>query len=377
MRSADGHPAHRARPPPAAADGQSQREPVIINDTQSPESAGCDSLPRAVLRAVLAAPGAASVCWRCCASPPGRDSRSATAASPRSWRARPSGVIESSYDALSGLYTRTGIRTARPGDRRRAHAQRTPWSALYIDCRPAACHQRQLRHARRRHRHRAARRADPRPPAARRACARVSPVTASRVLLPTGVDRRRALRRVAARRRRDAGRAAGRTRACSVSISIGVAPLETGRGGELAHSLAAAETACKAAKDRGRNRVEIYQAAEPEHRAPLLRHRRGRRSVREALDPRPAAAARAADPALRRTAREARPHFELLLRMIDENGSTVGPDTFLSAAMRYQLMADDRPLGRQRASSTLLKPHASSCSGQAVRVLRSTSPASP
>ena len=44
-----------------------------------------------------------------------------------------------------------------------------------------------------------------------------------------------------------------------VSISIGVAPLDT-EAGELMHSLAAAETACKAAKDRGRNRVETYQA---------------------------------------------------------------------------------------------------------------------
>ena len=32
------------------------------------------------------------------------------------------------------------------------------------------------------------------------------------------------------------------------------------------------------------------------------------------------------------------PHFELLLRMIDDNGETVGPDRFMSAAVRYQLM---------------------------------------
>ena len=43
-----------------------------------------------------------------------------------------------------------------------------------------------------------------------------------------------------------------------VSISVGVAPLERDVG-ELMHSLAAAETACKAAKDRGRNRVAVYQ----------------------------------------------------------------------------------------------------------------------
>ena len=43
-----------------------------------------------------------------------------------------------------------------------------------------------------------------------------------------------------------------------VSISIGVARFER-EARELMHSLAAAETACKAAKDRGRNRVAVYQ----------------------------------------------------------------------------------------------------------------------
>ena len=43
-----------------------------------------------------------------------------------------------------------------------------------------------------------------------------------------------------------------------VSISIGVAPFER-EARELMHSLAAAETACKAAKDRGRNRVAVYE----------------------------------------------------------------------------------------------------------------------
>jgi len=37
-------------------------------------------------------------------------------------------------------------------------------------------------------------------------------------------------------------------------------------------------------------------------------------------------------------AESARPHYELLLRMRDESGATVGPDSFLSAATRYQLM---------------------------------------
>ena len=43
-----------------------------------------------------------------------------------------------------------------------------------------------------------------------------------------------------------------------LSISLGVTPFN-GRDGEFGRSLAEAETACKAAKDRGRNRLETFQ----------------------------------------------------------------------------------------------------------------------
>src|SRR5580658_2089709 len=43
-----------------------------------------------------------------------------------------------------------------------------------------------------------------------------------------------------------------------VSISIGVSAVDP-KSNELVHAFAAAETACKAANDRGRNRVEVYQ----------------------------------------------------------------------------------------------------------------------
>ncbi len=119
------------------------------------------------------------------------------------------------------------------------------------------------------------------------------------------------------------------------SLSIGVAELASGSG-ELTHALAAAETACKAAKDRGRNRAEAYQAADES-------------VVRRFTDITIAASLRAAvaEDRLRldaqfilplAAAHGHPPHFELLLRMIDDDGETVGPDRFLSAANRYQLM---------------------------------------
>jgi len=119
------------------------------------------------------------------------------------------------------------------------------------------------------------------------------------------------------------------------SLSIGVAEHSQPEGG-LTHTLAAAETACKAAKDRGRNRAEAYQAADES-------------VVRRFTDITIAASVRAAvaEDRLRLDAQFILPldathghppHFELLLRMIDDEGVTIGPDRFLSAANRYQLM---------------------------------------
>ena len=72
-----------------------------------------------------------------------------------------------------------------------------------------------------------------------------------------------------------------------------------------------------------------------------------------------------------------RPHFELLLRMLDADGQTMGPDHFLSAAHRYQLMPEiDRWVVGE--ALRLLRPHAEllatspvvftiNCSGQSLK----------
>ena len=139
-----------------------------------------------------------------------------------------------------------------------------------------------------------------------------------------------------------------------ISISVGVALLDTAAG-ELMHSLAAAETACKAAKDRGRNRVEVYHPND----ASLVRrfadiNIAGR--LREAID----AGRFRLDAQLILPfagAESARPHYELLIRMIDDDGKTIGPDRFMSAAQRYQLMpAIDRWVLMKTIE--MLQPHA-------------------
>jgi diguanylate cyclase (GGDEF)-like protein len=120
-----------------------------------------------------------------------------------------------------------------------------------------------------------------------------------------------------------------------LSISLGVTPF-TGRDGDLGRSLAEAESACKAAKDRGRNRLETFQ----ENDVSIIRRFT---DINVATDVRSALA----ENRLRLVAQmivpfvegpHAKPHYELLLRMLDPEGNTIGPDRFLSAALRYQMM---------------------------------------
>jgi diguanylate cyclase (GGDEF)-like protein len=119
-----------------------------------------------------------------------------------------------------------------------------------------------------------------------------------------------------------------------VSVSLGVAPI--GRSANpLAHALATAEIACKAAKDRGRNRVEVFQDSDQSiirrHTDIMvigkLRDALGNDSFR--LD---------AQPILPLRSNYGRPRFELLIRMLGDHGEIIQPDKFLSAAERYQLM---------------------------------------
>ena len=157
------------------------------------------------------------------------------------------------------------------------------------------------------------------------------------------------------------GAAQGETR-LPVSISIGVAPLD-GSGEELAHVLAAAETACKAAKDRGRNRVEVYSQSD----VSIARRYADigiAGQLREAID----AGRLHLDAQLILPfagTDTARPHFELLLRMTNEAGKTMGPDSFLSAATRYQLMP---VIDRWVVNHVLeaLRPRASVLEGKAL-----------
>jgi len=119
-----------------------------------------------------------------------------------------------------------------------------------------------------------------------------------------------------------------------VSVCLGVAPIQRSDN-PLAHALATAEIACKAAKDRGRNRVEMFQDSD---HSIIRRHTDilviGQ--LRDALDNDKFRLD--AQPILPLRANYGRPRFELLIRMLGDRGEIIPPGKFLSSAERYQLM---------------------------------------
>jgi len=136
---------------------------------------------------------------------------------------------------------------------------------------------------------------------------------------------------------RDAIARAGLTaKSDSIPLSIcwGVAALPVGES-NFDHAMAAAEIACKAAKDRGRNRVEIYQDADVSIIRRLDDVQMASR-LRTALDE--GRFYLVAQPIASLLTQERVDRYELLLRLLDEDGETLQPQQFMSAAERYQLL---------------------------------------
>jgi diguanylate cyclase (GGDEF)-like protein len=119
-----------------------------------------------------------------------------------------------------------------------------------------------------------------------------------------------------------------------VSVSCGVASLVIMPQG-LARAMAAAELACKTAKNRGRNRVELYACEDNS----MMRSHDDAVAVgklRSALKTdRLLLYAQRITPLQNRSLPGG---YELLLRLRDEDGSLVAPGPLIAAAQRYQLL---------------------------------------
>ena len=120
-----------------------------------------------------------------------------------------------------------------------------------------------------------------------------------------------------------------------LGVSVGVVPI-TPQTDDVASLLSAADSACAAEKDAGRNRVYNYQ----ENDIDLMKRRKEMQwaaRISNALDENRFELFRQTIQPLQATG-EHGAHYELLIRMRDEAGSLIAPGLFIAAAERYGLM---------------------------------------
>ncbi|WP_346293172.1 EAL domain-containing protein [Sphaerothrix gracilis] len=124
-------------------------------------------------------------------------------------------------------------------------------------------------------------------------------------------------------------------RSFSVSVSIGLVEI-THTNHSLAEVLAAADGACYAAKEAGRNRVHVYRADDLN-----LSHQRNQQQwclqIDKALEEDRFQLYHQPIAAVDNTQGEYH-HTELLLRLLDQEGQTIPPGAFIPAAERYHRM---------------------------------------
>src|SRR5580692_6984813 len=116
-----------------------------------------------------------------------------------------------------------------------------------------------------------------------------------------------------------------------LGASIGVVPISADNA-DVASVLSAADSACAAAKEAGRNRVHSFE----ENDIDLMRRRREMQwaaRINSALEEGRFELFRMLIQPLQKV--EVGTHYELLLRMRDESGRIVSPNNFISAAERY------------------------------------------
>ncbi|MDP2830150.1 MAG: EAL domain-containing protein [Sulfuricellaceae bacterium] len=128
-----------------------------------------------------------------------------------------------------------------------------------------------------------------------------------------------------------------------IGVSIGLVPI-TAVSGDMALVMSHADAACYAAKDRGRNHVHVYVGSDTElarrhgemqwiSRISLaFEEHRFRLFYQKIVQVHPPGSP---DPDPFHTDDQ---HYEVLIRLIDENGSIVPPGAFIPAAERYKVM---------------------------------------
>ena len=141
-------------------------------------------------------------------------------------------------------------------------------------------------------------------------------------------------------------------RTFELGVSIGVAMI-TSESDSASQVLSAADMACYAAKDLGRNRIHVYS---PDDTA--LTHRRSEMTwlsrLKAALNDNRLVLFSQPISALSQTGSAEPANYEILLRMIDEKDALVLPGSFIPAAERYNFMPE---LDRWVITNTIKRYH--------------------
>lgn len=121
----------------------------------------------------------------------------------------------------------------------------------------------------------------------------------------------------------------------AIGMSVGMVAINQDSS-TAASLLSAADAACYVAKERGRNQIHLYESRDLD----LVRHRGEMQWVTRIQRALEEDRLRLSWQEIRRTDGEVRPsrHVELLLRMVDDDGSEILPMAFIPAAERYSIM---------------------------------------
>jgi diguanylate cyclase (GGDEF)-like protein len=123
---------------------------------------------------------------------------------------------------------------------------------------------------------------------------------------------------------------------CAFNISISIGLVHVAEAGAIAQTLRAADMACYMAKEKGRNRVQVYRPSDSE-----LVQRVGEMAwvqrIRNGLDEQRFCLFAQEIRSLGKNEPDGS-HVEMLLRLRDEDGKLVQPGSFMAAAERYGLM---------------------------------------
>lgn len=126
-----------------------------------------------------------------------------------------------------------------------------------------------------------------------------------------------------------------------VGVSIGVVPLK-GEQGDHTEVLSAADSACYIAKDKGRNRIHVYQQDDEDlakRQGEMQWVNRLHRALAENRFHLYAQPIMAISGATGDKTGSIPSHHEILLRMSSEEGDIISPNAFIPPAERYQIMS--------------------------------------